>query len=61
MSAQGPSARSRKNGFALSRGERVARDGVFTRRRGPGEGSVAGRGKEGTSAGRGRGNIVTKD
>jgi hypothetical protein len=27
---------------ALSQGERVARDGAFTSRRGPGEGSVAG-------------------
>jgi hypothetical protein len=29
-----------RNGLALSRGERVDRDGALTSRRGPGEGSV---------------------
>ena len=37
--------RAPQSGSALSQGERVARDGAFTSRRGPGEGSVARRGR----------------
>jgi hypothetical protein len=55
--SQSGSAPSQQNGSALSRGERVDRDGAFTSRRGPGEGSAAQRGEmrlANTTAFRGR-------